>query len=142
MRKRALKMKIICKIQQRFVFLAKKRIILWQNSTDLLNNRPSLSLSVSLILSLFLSLSLSLSLYIYIYIIYIYTIGLVDRLLANVLENLGEITDRIISKTKKWYLIPPETCFSVHIMRFGSEVKWSNPGKGVVPTPTPRCSSY
>ena len=32
---------------------------------------------------------------------------------------------------KKWYDI-----------RYVSRVKWSNPGKGVAPSPTPRCSSY
>ena len=26
--------------------------------------------------------------------------------------------------------------------RYGSRVKWSNPGNGVAPSPTPRCSSY
>ena len=43
-------------------------------------------------------------------------------------------------RLKKWYLIPP--CLSLSIVRYGSRVKWSNPGKGVVPNPTPRCSSY
>ena len=28
------------------------------------------------------------------------------------------------------------------IIRYVSRVKWSSPGKGVVPSPTPRCSSY
>ena len=41
---------------------------------------------------------------------------------------------------KKWYLMPP--CLTLSIIRYGSRVKWSNPGKGVVPSPTPRCSSY
>ena len=27
-------------------------------------------------------------------------------------------------------------------IRYVSTVKWSNPGKGVAPSPTPRCSSY
>ena len=27
-------------------------------------------------------------------------------------------------------------------LRYVSRVKWSNPGKGVAPSPTPRCSSY
>ena len=43
-------------------------------------------------------------------------------------------------RLKKWYLIPPRLTLS--IIRQGSRVKWSNPGKGVVPSPTPRCSSY
>ena len=41
---------------------------------------------------------------------------------------------------KKWYLIPP--CLTLSIIRYGSRVKWSNPGKGVAPSPTPWCSSY
>ena len=38
------------------------------------------------------------------------------------------------------YLIPP--CLTLSNVRYVSRVKWSNPGKGVVPSPTPRCSSY
>ena len=41
---------------------------------------------------------------------------------------------------KKWYLIPP--CLTLGIIRYASRVKWRNPGKGVAPSPTPRCSSY
>ena len=33
-------------------------------------------------------------------------------------------------------------CLTLSIIRYGSRVKWSNPGKGVVPSPTPWCSSY
>ena len=33
-------------------------------------------------------------------------------------------------------------CLSHSIIRYGSSVKWSNPGKGVAPSPTPWCSSY
>ena len=40
----------------------------------------------------------------------------------------------------KWYLIPP--CLTVSNIRYVSKVKWSNPGKGVALSPTPRCSSY
>ena len=40
----------------------------------------------------------------------------------------------------KWYLIPPS--FTLSSKRYVSRVKWSHPGKGVVPSPTPRCSSY
>ena len=43
-------------------------------------------------------------------------------------------------KLKKWYLIPP--CLTLSNIRYVSRVKWSNPGKGVAPSPTPRCSSY
>ena len=41
---------------------------------------------------------------------------------------------------KKWYLIPP--CLTLSNIRYVSRVKWSNPGKGVATSPTPRCSSY
>ena len=37
-------------------------------------------------------------------------------------------------------MIPP--CLTLSIIRYVSRVKWSNPGKGVAPSPTPRCSSY
>ena len=40
----------------------------------------------------------------------------------------------------KWYLIP--LCLTLSNIRYVLRVKWSNPGKGVAPSPTPRCSSY
>ena len=43
-------------------------------------------------------------------------------------------------RLKKWYLMPP--CLTLSIIRYGSRVKWSNPGKWVAPSPTPWCSSY
>ena len=43
-------------------------------------------------------------------------------------------------RLKKWYLIPP--CLTLSIIRYVLRVKWSNPGKGVVLSPTLRCSSY
>ena len=36
--------------------------------------------------------------------------------------------------------MPP--CLTLSIIRYESRVKWSNPGKGVAPSPTPWCSSY
>ena len=36
--------------------------------------------------------------------------------------------------------MPP--CLTLRIIRHVSRVKWSNPGKEIVPSPTPRCSSY
>ena len=45
----------------------------------------------------------------------------------------------IISKTLKMVL---GTALTLSITRCGSRVKWSNPGKGVAPSSTPRCSSY
>ena len=43
-------------------------------------------------------------------------------------------------RLKKWYLIPP--CLTPSNIMYISRVKWRNPGKGVVPFPTPLCSSY
>ena len=37
-------------------------------------------------------------------------------------------------------MIPPSLTLSD--IRYVSKVKWSNPGKGVAPSPTPWCSSY
>ena len=37
-------------------------------------------------------------------------------------------------------MIPP--CLALNNIRYVSRVKWSNPGKGVAPSPTPWCSSY
>ena len=36
--------------------------------------------------------------------------------------------------------MPP--CLTLSIIRYGSRVKWSNPGKGAAPSHTPWCSSY
>ena len=41
-------------------------------------------------------------------------------------------------RLKKWYLMP--LCLTLSIIRYGSRVKWSNPAKGVAPSPTPWCS--
>ena len=43
-------------------------------------------------------------------------------------------------RLEKWYLIP--LCLTVSNIRYVSRVKWSNLGKGVAPSPTPRCSRY
>ena len=40
----------------------------------------------------------------------------------------------------KWHLIPP--CLTLSNIRYVSRVKWSNPRKGVAPSPKPWCSSY
>ena len=34
------------------------------------------------------------------------------------------------------------SCLTFSDIRYVSRVKWSNPGKGVAPSPTPRCCSY
>ena len=43
-------------------------------------------------------------------------------------------------RLRKWYLMLP--CLTLCIIRYESRLKWSNPGKGVAPSPTPWCSSY
>ena len=70
--------------------------------------------------------------YVYVY----WSIGLV----VSGLGGRGSIPGRVIQKTQKWYLISP--CLTLSIIRNGSRVKWCNTGKGVVPFPTPWCSSY
>ena len=67
-------------------------------------------------------------------------IGWVDRVFANGPGDLGLNPGQVIPKTLKRYLIPP--CLTLSIIRYISRVKWSNPGKGVAPSPTPRCGSY
>ena len=67
-------------------------------------------------------------------------IGPLGRVFANGPEDLGSIPGRIIPKTLKWYLISP--WLTLNNIRYVSSVKWSNPGKGVAISPTPRCSSY
>ena len=67
-------------------------------------------------------------------------IGLMNRVISNDPGERGSIPGRVISKTQKWHLMQP--CLTLSIIRYGSRVKWSNPGNGVAPSPTPRCSSY
>ena len=59
---------------------------------------------------------------------------------TNYLGDRGSIPGRVIPKTQKWYLMPP--CLTLCIIMYGSRIKWSNPRNGVVPFPTPWCSSY
>ena len=58
------------------------------------------------------------------------------RVFSNGPGDLGSIPGRVIPKT-----LPP--CLTLSIIRYGSRVKWRNPGKGVASSPTPWwCSSY
>ena len=43
-------------------------------------------------------------------------------------------------RLKKWYL--RLLGLTLSIIRYGSRVKWDNPGKGEAPSPIPWCSSY
>ena len=65
----------------------------------------------------------------------VFLISLVGRVFAT-----GPGDWRSIPRLKKWFLIPPYLTLSN--IRYGSMVKWSNPGIGVAPSPTPRYSSY
>ena len=65
---------------------------------------------------------------------------LVGRVFAN---GPGDrVQSQVVSYQRllKWYLIPP--CLILSNIRYVSRVKWSNPGKGVAPSPTPGCGSY
>ena len=57
-----------------------------------------------------------------------------------VLETCVQSHVASYQKLSKWYLITP--CLTLSDIRYVSRVKWSNPGKRVAPSPTPRCSSY
>ena len=46
--------------------------------------------------------------------------------------ELGSISARVIPKTQK----------TLSIIRYGSKVKWINPGKGLAPSPTTWCGCY
>ena len=59
---------------------------------------------------------------------------------ANGPGDRGSVLGRVIPKTQKWYLIPP--CLRLGIIRYWSRVKWNNPGNGLAPFPTPKCSRY
>ena len=59
---------------------------------------------------------------------------------ASGLGDLGSILGHVIPEILKWYLILP--CLTLSNITYVSRVKWSNPEKGVAPSPTPQCSSY
>ena len=55
--------------------------------------------------------------------------------------DLDSIPGRVIPKSQKM-LLNASLLNTLSIIRYGSRVKWSNPGKGVAPSHTPWCSSY
>ena len=65
-------------------------------------------------------------------------IGIVVRVFVNGPGDLGSIPGRVILKTQKMVL----PCLTLSIIRYRSRLKWSNPGKGAGPFPTPWCCSY
>ena len=66
-------------------------------------------------------------------------IGLVVECLPMARETEIQSQVKSYQRLKKWYLMLP--CLTLSIIRYVSRVKWSNPGKGVAPFTTPRCSS-
>ena len=94
-------------------------------------------------------------LYIYIYIyIYIYTHTQPAHCLhdgwchietkhharqAMIRETWVQSQVALYQRLLKWYLIPP--CLTLSNIKYISRVKWSNPWKGVAPSPTHWCSS-
>ena len=77
--------------------------------------------------------------YIYIYIYNIY-IGLMSRVFANGLGDWGLTPGQVIPKTQKMVL--DTTLLSTQHYKLRIKGKWSNPRNGVVPSPTPQCSSF
>ena len=69
-----------------------------------------------------------------------YIIGLMSRVFANGPEDEVQSQVESYQRLKKWYLMPP--CLTPSIIKYGSRVKWCNPGHVVAPSPTPQCSSY
>ena len=57
---------------------------------------------------------------------------LVSTVFTNGLGDRGLLLGQVIPKTQKWYLMSP--CLTLHLVRYGSRVKWSNLGNGVVPS--------
>ena len=62
-----------------------------------------------------------------------------SRVFASRPGDHGSISGPVIPKTQKMVL---DAVLTLSIIRWGSRVKWSNPGNGVAPSPTPLCSSY
>ena len=92
---------------------------------------------------------LELCIYIYIYIWYliylfkvIYNRTLAWRLECPPMAQKTRVQSQVESyqRLRKWYLMP--SCLTLSTVRYGSRMKWSNPRKWVVPTPTLWCSSY
>ena len=68
-------------------------------------------------------------------------IGLKSRVFTNGPGDWVSIPGRVIPKTQK-VVLDAALLGTLSIIRWGSRVKWSNPGNGVAHSPTPSCSSY
>ena len=69
-----------------------------------------------------------------------WAIGIMARVFANGPGDRVQSRVDSYQRLKKWYLMPPYSALKT--IRYGSRVKWSNPGNGVAPSPTFQCSSY
>ena len=72
--------------------------------------------------------------------IYYLAIGGVGRVFANGPGCLDSILVRVIPKTQKMVL--NTSLLNSQQCKVCIKVKWSNSGKGITPSLTPRCSSY
>ena len=65
---------------------------------------------------------------------------LMSRVFANGPGDNGSIPGRVIPKIKKMVFGP--ALLNTQHYKVRIKIMWSNPGNEVVPSPTPRCSSY
>ena len=72
--------------------------------------------------------------------IYNRSIGIMVRVFGNGTGDRGSILSRVIPKTHK--MILDASLLNTQYYKVWIKSKWSNPGKGIAPSPTPRCSSY
>ena len=72
-----------------------------------------------------------------------YANGLVDRVgsvFTNGSRDHGSILSQVIPKTQK--ILFNASLLNTQHYKVWIKGKWSNPGKGVAPSPTPECSSF
>ena len=74
--------------------------------------------------------------------IYLHISSLVKWVECSPMVQETWVQSQVVSyqRLEKWYLILP--CLTLSNIRYVSRVKWSNPGKGVTPSPTSQCCSY
>ena len=67
-------------------------------------------------------------------------IGIMLRVFSNGPGDRVSMPGKVIAKTQKMVL--DSSCLTFRILRHGTRVKWSNPWKGIAPSPTPRCVKF
>ena len=108
--------------------------MIWFNSYQIYMYKEHLALKNQ---QLLICHKIQLKQFIYIYYICINRlIGLVSRVPTNGPGNQGSIPGRV----KDFKIVFDTSLFNTQ--QYVSRVKWSNPGKGEAPFPTPRCTSY